>query len=72
MHVTLAALRRAATLTLEEVAVQDLTVCVALALRPDFAEGVRAQLIDRDRAPRWSHTGLEDVTPAEVEACFRP
>ena len=62
----------AAVLTLEQVAAQDLVVCSALARRPDFAEGVRAQLIDRDRAPRWTHARLEDVTPAEVEACFTP
>ncbi|MDQ7992900.1 MAG: enoyl-CoA hydratase/isomerase family protein [Propionicimonas sp.] len=70
VHVTLAALRRAAVLSLAEVAAQDLVVCSALARRPDFAEGVRAQLVDRDRTPRWSHSRLEDVTPAEVEACF--
>ncbi len=70
VHVTLAALRRAAGMTLEEVAEQDLRVCTALALGPDFAEGVRAQLIDRDRDPRWSHAGLEDVSAAEVAAFF--
>lgn len=70
VHVTLAALRRAATMTLEEVAEQDLRVCAALALGPDFAEGVRAQLIDRDRAPRWSHASLSDVAPSEVAAFF--
>lgn len=70
VQVTLAAVRRAATMSLTEVAAQDLTVCSALARRPDFMEGVRAQLIDRDRAPRWSHERLEDVTADEVEACF--
>ncbi len=70
VHVTLAALRRAVTMTLEEVAEQDRRVCTALALGPDFAEGVRAQLVDRDREPRWSHTGLEDVAPAEVAVLF--
>ena len=37
---------------------------------PDFAEGVRAQLVDKDRNPRWQHDRLEDVTRAEVLACF--
>jgi enoyl-CoA hydratase len=68
--VTLAALRRAATMSLAEVAEQDLRICTALALGPDFTEGVRAQLIDRDRNPRWSHAGIEDVAPTEVEAFF--
>lgn len=70
LHVTLAALRRAATMTLEEVAEQDLRLGVAFVLGPDFAEGVRAQLVDRDRNPRWSHASLEEVTPAEVAAFF--
>lgn len=70
VHVTLAALRRAGTMTLEEVAAQDLRVCVKLALGPDFAEGVRAQLIDRDRNPRWTHAGLAEVTPDEVAGFF--
>lgn len=70
VHVTLAALRRAATMTIEEVAEQDLRICPAFAAGPDFAEGVRAQLIDRDRDPHWSHASLEEVTPAEVAAFF--
>ena len=70
VHVALAALRRAATMTLEEVAEQDLQVCTAMALGPDFVEGVRAQLIDRDRAPRWAHASLADVSAAEVAGYF--
>lgn len=70
IHVALAAMRRAASMTLEQVAEQDLVACSAMARHPDFAEGVRAQLVDRDRSPRWTHAGLQDVTPAEVEAIF--
>ena len=36
----------------------------------DFAEGVRALLVDKDKAPRWRHARIEDVQLAEVEACF--
>jgi enoyl-CoA hydratase len=38
----------------------------------DFHEGVRAALVDRDRAPRWRPARLEDVTEAMVEAYFAP
>jgi len=37
-----------------------------------FMEGVRAQIIDKDRQPRWPHPTLESVTEAEVAAMFEP
>jgi len=40
--------------------------------RPDFVEGVRALIVDKDKAPRWSHAAVADVSPQEVVACFEP
>lgn len=40
--------------------------------RGDFLEGVRAQIIDKDRTPRWQHARAEDVTEAEVAAMLAP
>ena len=71
--VTLEALRRAASITfLPDLLPQELALAVRLSSGPDFAEGVRAQLVDRDRDPHWSHARVEDVTRAEVLACFDP
>ncbi|HEY3339377.1 MAG TPA: enoyl-CoA hydratase/isomerase family protein [Propionicimonas sp.] len=71
--VTLEALRRAASIThLPDLLPQELGLAVRLATGPDFAEGVRAQLVDRDRTPHWSHTGIEDVSRAEVLSYFQP
>ena len=40
--------------------------------RADFIEGVRAQLIDKDRSPRWHHAGIADVTQADLGAMMAP
>ena len=45
---------------------------VAAAPASDFCEGVRAVLVDKDRAPRWDPPALADVAPARVEAFFAP
>ena len=69
--VTLEAVRRAAAMdSVADVLAQDLVLARSLAGGPDFVEGVRAQVVDKDRTPRWRHARVEDVTRSEVLACF--
>jgi enoyl-CoA hydratase len=71
LKVTLAALRRARRLdTLEQVLEQEYRVSCAALAGPDLPEGVRAQVVDKDRAPRWSPPTLAEVTAADVERHF--
>jgi enoyl-CoA hydratase len=73
VSVTLEAVRRAAKLdTLEDVLVQDYRVSSASARSHDLVEGIRAQIIDKDRNPKWSPTTLAAVSTADVEAYFAP
>lgn len=37
-----------------------------------FIEGVRAQIIDKDRNPVWPHSSIKDVSRSDVDAMFRP
>jgi len=39
--------------------------------RHDFSEGVRALLIDKDRAPKWSPADWSQVTPGMIAAHFQ-
>ncbi|KUI47370.1 3-hydroxyisobutyryl-CoA hydrolase [Mycobacterium sp. GA-1199] len=73
VSVTLEALRRAAELdTLEDVLRQEYrTSCGALRSH-DFVEGIRAQVVDKDRNPKWSPASLAAVTTADVEDYFAP
>ena len=41
-------------------------------LLPDFHEGVRAVIVDKDNKPRWSPARLEDVDPSRIDAFFAP
>jgi enoyl-CoA hydratase len=73
LSVTLASVRRAAHLdTLEDVLVQEFRVSCASSRSHDLVEGIRAQLIDKDRNPKWSPAALPLVTPADVQAYFAP
>jgi enoyl-CoA hydratase len=73
LSVTLAAVRRAAKLdTLEDVLTQDYRVSSASLRSHDLVEGIRAQLVDKDRDPKWWPASLTDVTTADVEAYFAP
>jgi enoyl-CoA hydratase len=38
----------------------------------DFYEGVRAVIVDKDNAPKWSPATLGEVTRAEIERHFAP
>ncbi len=38
----------------------------------DFLEGIRAMIVDKDRAPRWRHPGPADVPQAEVSRMLAP
>jgi enoyl-CoA hydratase len=71
--VALQAVRRAAKMqTLEDVLTQDYRVSSAAARSHDLVEGIRAQIIDKDRNPKWSPATLAAVTAADVEAYFAP
>ena len=69
--VTLEALRRATHAgSPREVLESDTVIGRAMVEAPDFAEGVRAQLVDKDRQPRWEHDSLADVPRDRVLVAF--
>lgn len=71
VSVALEAVRRAAALpTLEDVLRQEFrTSCGALRSH-DLVEGIRAQLIDKDRNPQWSPGSLSAVTAEDISGYF--
>jgi enoyl-CoA hydratase len=75
LHITLEHLHRARHMTLAaDLRMERDMVRHCFHLRSGAAsetfEGIRALVIDKDHAPRWTPPRIEDVTPAMVEAFF--
>ena len=64
--------RRCRHLSLADTFRLEWQASVGCCAHQDFAEGVRALLIDKDKAPRWQPATLEQVTPQWIEDHLRP
>ncbi len=65
------ALARARELgSLEACLDQDLRVSCRFLDVPDFVEGIRAMVVDKDRSPRWSPAGHDGVSESAVARHF--
>ncbi|MHB8067615.1 MAG: enoyl-CoA hydratase/isomerase family protein [Desulfobaccales bacterium] len=58
---TLALLRRNRNRPLEEVLAREARAARFMIAQPDYLEGIRARLLDRDQRPRWQPATLEEV-----------
>jgi enoyl-CoA hydratase len=63
---TLAGLRLGAGADIEDALVTEYRMVCEIRNGHDFFEGVRAQLIDKDRKPLWSPARLADVSDDDV------
>ncbi len=71
--VALRALAVCRTLTqFPEIMQLEYRVAARLARKPDFSEGVRAFVIDKDDRPKWMPPRFEEVSDDEIEAIFAP
>jgi len=51
---------------------RDLRIAARCLAGHDFPEGIRVQVIDKDRDPRWRPATLAEVTADDVDAYFAP
>jgi enoyl-CoA hydratase len=58
--------------SIERILTDDYRMAVRIVGGPDFPEGVRAILVDKDRSPRWKPASLAEVTAADIDALLQP
>lgn len=63
-------MRRGARLDLPGALPLELHLCVPVSRRADYAEGVRAAVVDKDHNPRWQPARIEDVDMAAISALY--
>ncbi|MFT4187789.1 MAG: 3-hydroxyisobutyryl-CoA hydrolase [Aeromicrobium sp.] len=67
---TLRGLRHARSLSVPEDLAFELRLSEALHRHPDFREGIRARLIDKDGSPAWTPASLADVDLSFLDPVF--
>lgn len=72
LKATLRHLNEAAAADLRQTLETDYRLACRFLAGTDLYEGVRAALVDKDNAPRWSPATLGDVTPDLVNDAFAP
>lgn len=72
LAITMEQMRRGTALSLAGSLATEYRIVNRVVMEPDFYEGVRAIIIDKDNAPRWNPARLEDVDPARIAEHFAP
>ncbi|MGF6590687.1 enoyl-CoA hydratase/isomerase family protein [Pseudomonas sp. 2835] len=69
-HLVWEQIQRAKYLSLAQVFQMEYTLSLNCCQHPEFSEGVRARLIDKDQKPRWHWADIAQVPTAVVQAHF--
>ena len=65
-------LREGATLAFDDCMIMEYRMAQYFMEGGDFFEGVRAVVVDKDMAPKWSPASLSDLSDADVARYFAP
>ena len=63
-------IRRSRTLDLASAFRMEMIIATHCATNPDFTEGVRALLIDKDNSPKWRHSSVREMPASYVASHF--
>lgn len=72
MAIAFEQMKRGASMNFREAMQMEFRIVSRVTRGVDFYEGVRAVIIDKDNAPRWTPPALADVATADIERYFAP
>jgi enoyl-CoA hydratase/carnithine racemase len=70
-HLIMQQLLLGKNMTLKEVVQWELILALQSVRHPDFAEGIRAMVVDKDFKPKWQHKSVAEVPLEWVEELLR-
>lgn len=70
LKVTFEQLRRAVNMKFDDIMNMEFNIASQFLRTPDFYEGVRAAVIDKDQSPHWQPASLKTVTDEMVQKFF--
>ena len=70
LKITARQLTQFSSVSVREALVLEYRLVSQVLLRPEFYEGIRAALIDKDRNPSWKPASLPDVTTEYIDGYF--
>jgi enoyl-CoA hydratase/carnithine racemase len=71
-HIIMRQLQLGKNMTLKEVVKWELILALQSVRHPDFLEGIRAMVVDKDFQANWQHGSVEDVPPEWIEDLLMP
>ena len=70
LKITMQQLQQGKDLDLKKCLEMEFKIVMNCMKAPDFTEGIRALLIDKDNNPKWAKKSIEDVKAEEIAAYF--
>lgn len=64
--------KRVRLLSLAQTFKLELQASLGCCVHPDFYEGVRALLVDKDKSPKWQPAAISEITPEWIESHLKP
>ncbi|MFQ3171922.1 MAG: enoyl-CoA hydratase/carnithine racemase [Oleispira sp.] len=71
-HIIMRQLQLGKNMTLKKVVKWELILALQSVRHPDFLEGIRAMVVDKDFQANWQHGSVEDVPPEWIEDLLMP